>query len=127
MAKPKKLDPSEYTKADLIRNVLRANIEMTRTEAGAFYGDENLFSSSQFSTVRSEIERELEADKKQGKLFDEDGKPATKPKAKSNGAKDEKANATAVAQLQHENAYLRWQLAGERYGFFERWLEEQDG
>lgn len=134
MKRPQKLNPDEYTKADLIRNVLRANPDMPREDAGTFYGDETMFSSSQFSTIRTEIVKE----QKQLKLFEknEAKTPEGKTEKKNNGVpKGTRVVMSTLATppvndevsaLKDENAYLRWQLEGERAGFFDRWLEEHE-
>ena len=128
--KPKKLNPDEHSKADLIRNVLRSSPDMPRTTAGEFYGDPDLFSSSQFSTIRGEVHQELKEKAKEAQK-------AKKAKASSgNGVKEGSPQAFAapdapldseVEQLRDQNRYLQWQLIGERHGYFERWLEENDG
>ena len=133
MKKPQKLKVDDHTKADLIRNVLRCNIDATYMEVGKFYGDEELFSSSQVSTCRGQVREEQQREKKQLKLFEKNKEKTAK---KSNGVKKGarvvmSTMATPpvddeVSALKDENSYLRWQLEGERAGFFDRWLEENE-
>jgi hypothetical protein len=128
IVKPKKLDPEEHSKADLIRNVLRSNPDMPRTTAGEFYGDPDIFSSSQFSTIRSEVLEELKkkAKKARKKEAASGGNGVKKDSPQAFAAPDTKLT-SEVEQLRDENRYLQWQLIGERHGYFERWLEENDG
>lgn len=136
MAKPKKLNPEEHTKADLMRHILRAQPDISRSAAGEIYGDPEMFASSQFSTLKSEIKQELKKKAKKVK--------AAGTKKGSNGVSKRPAytspfdnpkdggsvgpvKPSEVEQLRDENLYLKWQLLGERHGFFERWLEENDG
>jgi hypothetical protein len=131
MARPKKLNPEEHTKADLMRHILRAQPDISRSAAGEIYGDPEMFASSQFSTLKTEIKEELKKKARKNK--------AAAKKAGSNGVDKKKGSAfvasthavgemtSEVEKLRYDNAYLKWQLLGERQGFFERWLEENDG
>ena len=114
---PRKLKIGKHTKADLIRNVVAVHPEWTCAEAGAFYGDEDLFTSSHYSTIKKETiaamaEEAAPEPSKKKKLTAKKTKPDTPP--------------PEVAKLRNENAYLRWLLKGEREGFLNRWLEESD-
>lgn len=130
----KTLKPEEYTKANLLRHLLRQDINLTCPDAGRLYNDATYFSSSQFCTIKREIIQE----QKQLKLFEkqEAKKEKTEKAEKAEKAKttektetetkyDVKINASITA-LQLENSYLRWQLEGERQGFFDKWLEEHE-
>jgi hypothetical protein len=123
MTKPKtkKYNPETHTKAELMRKMLRQNIDISRKDAGLVYGDEGFFASSQFSTIKGEINEEMEA------AAEEAEARATNPTLLSMKPKPEKRPAQdALTKLQYENRYLRWQLEGERQSFFERWLEENE-
>lgn len=121
---PKKLNINEHTKADLIRNVVRSNPNMTRREAEEFYGQEDLFSQGQFYTIRAQVQEALKAEKKEKKAKTHNDSSDTKQK----GPQAFSAPASEVAQLRDENNYLRWLILGERRGYLERWLaENEDG
>jgi hypothetical protein len=137
--KPQKLNVKEHTKAALIRNVLYANIDASEREIREFYGGKVQLGSGHISMVRQALRRKQIREEAQTTLFDgEKTKTKTKVKKKAKKTAEEtKATPTAtatpastslppidVAALHDENRYLRWQLVGERQGYFERWLEE---
>jgi hypothetical protein len=132
----KTLNPEEFSKADLMRHALRQNIDLSREDASALYGDADFFSSSQFSTIKKEIRAES-LEQKQLKLFEkkkekkeEKAKKTTaerwKEEEKREKKESKKKNGVSIEALQLENAYLRWLLDGERQGFIDRWLEERN-
>jgi hypothetical protein len=109
MKRPKPKDKT--SKADLMRKLLRQNIDLTRQEASVLGGHKDLFSHGQFSEIKKEIRAELA-----GK------EPLEK---KENRREDRSKDAITMKSLLDENAYLQWQLEGERKGYMDRWLIER--
>jgi len=133
------------SKVALIKKALRGNLNMTREEAGAVYGDENMFSRSHFSTIRKGMrdaaagaakttrkaaktakkttQADTLRDRSQTVLEDDDESTLVEVLAEALTTDDKKE----IERLQNEITYLRWNLLGECAGFFARWLEEADG